>query len=183
MFRSVHEAVWWNSYPGCYSSVQWGDQGSNSSNWRNGHSYGEIIMSWHLPAKTFFQMSIDSDSVEGGDMMMVFVGKIPHKGASFAAEFVQFRDNDESSGEVWRQTVRIPDSQLHIVGTQLGRYSWIYNFFLQQHTSTLGGLYFYIPPYKNLNVTEEVQCYVQFFKIKNKNIEVRFRFNFCLKTF
>ena len=80
-------------------------------------------MSWLLPAKTFFQMSIDSDSVEGGDMMMVFVGKIPHKGASFAAEFVQFRDNDESSGEVWRQTVRIPDSQLHIVGTQLGGYS------------------------------------------------------------
>lgn len=62
-------------------------------------------------------MSINSDFVEGGATMMIFLGnsvsKVAHKGSSFIADF--FRED-----KAWSVSVPIPNSQLHLVGTQLG---------------------------------------------------------------
>ena len=75
----------------------------------------------------FLQMSICSDNVEGGSLLMTYTGnsnnKVNFTRSSFYADFIQLQDpNNLDSEQVWSKRVFIPESQLHPVGQHLGLY-------------------------------------------------------------
>ena len=72
-------------------------------------------------------MSICSDNVEGGSLLMTYTGnsnnKVNFTRSSFYADFIQLQDpNNLDSEQVWSKRVFIPESQLHPVGQHLGLY-------------------------------------------------------------
>lgn len=74
-------------------------------------------------------MSTCSDKVEGGALLMTFTGnsnnKVNYKSSGFYAEFIQHQDpNNFDSKVVWKQRVKIGESQLHSVGQHLGEMFW-----------------------------------------------------------
>jgi len=105
-------------------------------------------------------MSTCSDKVEGGALLMTFTGnsnnKVNYKSSGFYAEFIQHQDpNNFDSKVVWKQRVKIGESQLHSVG---------------QH---LGGLWLHVPPYGDQHIRTPVGCYLQIVKHKkNKENDV-----------
>jgi len=105
-------------------------------------------------------MSVCSDNVEGGALLMTYTGnsnnKVNYKSSGFYAEFIQYQDpNNFESKVVWKQRVKISESQLHSVG---------------QH---LGGLWLRVPPYGDQHIRSPVGCYLQIVKHKkNKENDV-----------
>ena len=71
------------------------------------------------------QISLWSDTVEGGAKLMTFTGnssnKINYKSSNFFVDFYQLDANQ--SKRIWEARVIINDSQLHTVGQHLGEAS------------------------------------------------------------
>jgi len=85
------------------------------------------LVTYSLGELSITMMSICSDNVEGGSLLMTYTGnsnnKVNFTRSSFYADFIQLQDpNNLDSEQVWSKRVFIPESQLHPVGQHLGLY-------------------------------------------------------------